>query len=93
MIEKLKKIWRNSDNYKESDSEYDGAFSYAAETHAFTHGVYDSLTTKKLKAPKELPDNEDVEAEPHYYKGGYLVGTAIQFVGSTGVVYYVVEVL
>lgn len=54
--------------------------STAAERHAFVHGVYAGFRTRpfNLKAP-DLPDNDDVQEEPHYFKGGYIIGTLVQF--------------
>lgn len=53
----------------ESGWGYDGPFSTYKEWHAFTIGLYHGL--KKLGKPNS---NSDVEAEPHYYKGGYVIG-------------------
>lgn len=61
----------------EDETEYDGFLSYAAEWHAFTHGVYKGVTTMPYRAPPE-PDNPDVNKEPHYYRGGYVLGTLLQ---------------
>lgn len=58
----------------EADAEYDGLLSHAAEWHALAHGVFLGFTTKPLSTPPE-PTNRDVEAEPHYYRGGYILGT------------------
>lgn len=74
------------DAANESDDPYDGAFSYAAEGHAFTHGVYDGMKNWRVR-PKQLPDNDDVQKEPHYYKGGYVIGTLLQ-VGVVCVIAY-----
>lgn len=60
----------------ESDSRYDGPLSTYPEWHAFQHGLYDSFRSVKPKAPA-LPDIEDVNAEPHYYKVGWLIGTVL----------------
>lgn len=68
----------------EDDTDYDGAFSYAAEWHAFSHGVYKGLTTKPWRTPPE-PDNADVEKESHYYRGGYVLGTLVYAVILAGV--------
>lgn len=68
--------------YREGDSDYDGAFSYAAEWHAFTHGVYKGFTTRPTRHPPQ-PDFPDVEKEPHYYRGGYVIGSLVQ-VGVIG---------
>lgn len=77
MIDKLMKILRNSDASSEEDSDYDGAFSHHAETHAAAHGIYDGMRSWQMR-PGELPENADVQAEPAYYKGGYVVGTLLQ---------------
>lgn len=66
------------DAASEGNSERDGAFSYAAEWHAFTHGVYAGMRGWSARPPKELPQNDDVQKEPHYWKGGYVVGTLVQ---------------
>lgn len=79
--------WRDylPDHFKESGSDYDGVFSYAAEWHAFSHGVYDGLTTRPRRWSKhEKPDNKDVEKEPHYYKGGFVIGSVIQIGAIAG---------
>lgn len=67
------------DRASESETDRDGFLSYAAEWHAFTHGLFDSFRSVKPKAPS-LPENEDVRAEPHYYKGGWLIGTLLHLV-------------
>jgi len=71
------------DAASEDQSDRDGFLSYAAEWHAFTHGLYGGLRSMKL-----MPSNNDVEAEPHYYKGGYVLGTLLQavLVGLVGAV-------
>jgi len=46
------------------------------EVHAMVHGIYAGLTEWK---GSELPQNEDVRAEPHYFKGGYIVGTLMRW--------------
>lgn len=62
----------------ESDSERDGFLSYAGEWHAFTIGMYSGVTS--VRGFRDTPpDNPDVEEEPHYYKGGYLVGLSAQW--------------
>lgn len=62
----------------EDGTERDGFASYAAEVHAIGHGLYDGMRYVRAR-PGELPDNSDVQAEPHYYKGAYVVGTLLQF--------------
>lgn len=80
----LRAILRGGDDATER-GDYQGLLSYAAEHHAAQHGLYDGLRSKR-PLPGELPDNEDVQAEPHYYKGAYLVGTVahLLLVGAVG---------
>ena len=61
----------------EEDSPRDGALSTFPEWHALTIGIYFGLKDLKPVAP-DLPDNEDVQKEPHYFHGGYIVGTVFQ---------------
>lgn len=61
----------------EEDTERDGFASYSAEVHAIGLGVYDGMKTWRVR-PKEMRDNPDVQAEPHYYAGGYVAGTVLQ---------------
>lgn len=61
----------------EDDSERDGFLSYAAEWHALSHGLYDGMRSPRVR-PGAPPDNRDVEKEPHYYKGAYVIGTLLQ---------------
>lgn len=42
------------------------------EVHAFVHGIYAGITEWR---GTDLPDNVDIRAEPHYFKGGYILGT------------------
>lgn len=65
------------DEGSESDTERDGFLSYAAEWHAFSLGFYDGMKSWRAR-PSDLPDNPDAEAEPHYYKGAYVLGTLVQ---------------
>lgn len=77
-MKRLLEILLDSGGASEEDTEYDGAFSYASEWHSFSHGVSDGSLSYHL-APAELPaDNPDIAKEPHYYKGGYLLGTLLQ---------------
>jgi len=55
----------------------DGFLSTRAEIHSLALGIYDGMKTWRVR-PEEMRDNEDVEAEPHYYSGGYVVGTLLQ---------------
>jgi len=48
-----------------------------AEIHAFVHGLYAGITEWK---GAQLPDNPDVQKEPHYFKGGYCVGTLLRWI-------------
>lgn len=73
----------NPDAPTEEDSERDGAFSYAAEWHAFTIGFYRGLTTYKPWSDDydEIAEQfDDVAKEPWYYKGGYIFGTFAQLI-------------
>jgi len=68
----------------EDDSDRDGFLSYAAEWHSLSHGLYDGL-----RSIKTMPTNADVQKEPHYYKGAYVIGTLLQllvgaFLAGTG---------
>jgi len=65
------------DGASEDGTERDGFLSYAAEWHALAHGVFNGMRSWKAR-PGALPDNEDVQKEPHYYKGGYVIGTLVQ---------------
>lgn len=67
------------DKADESETDRDGLLSYAAEWHAFTHGLYGGMRSWRAR-PDALPANGDVQKEPHYYKGGYVVGTLLQLV-------------
>jgi len=51
--------------------------STTTEWHSLALGVYDGMKTWRVR-PKEMRDNKDVENEPHYYAGGYVVGTLLQ---------------
>lgn len=62
----------------EAETARDGAFSYAAEWHAFAHGMYTGMKDWKPSAGG-LPDDPDIQAEPHYYKGGFIAGSIFQF--------------
>ena len=46
------------------------------EVHATVHGIYAGLAEWK---GTELPQNEDIQAEPHYFKGGYIIGTLMRW--------------
>lgn len=46
------------------------------EVHAIAHGLYDGYF--RSTDPGHIPKYDDVQAEPHYYKGGYLVGHLAQ---------------
>lgn len=74
------------DSSTEKESKRDGFLSYAAEWHALSIGVYDGMKDWRAR-PGELPDNEDVQKEPHYYKGGYVVGTVLQGAITFGAAY------
>lgn len=65
---------------------YTGFLSTTTEIHAFAIGLYDGMRDFHAR-PGEIPDNEDVKAEPHYYKGAYVIGTIIQFGAVFGFLY------
>ena len=46
------------------------------EIHAATHGIYAGMTEWK---GMELPNNPDIQKEPHYFKGGYIAGTILRW--------------
>lgn len=73
------------DSPTEAGSERDGFLSYAAEWHALSIGVYDGMKNWRAR-PGDLPENNDVQKEPHYYTGGYVIGTLLQLciVGALG---------
>lgn len=71
----------------EDASKRDGFLSYAAEWHSFTHGVFKGFTTQPFQTPPQ-PDNKDVKEESHYYRGGYLLGTALQLALVAVFTYY-----
>ncbi|RLG32919.1 hypothetical protein DRN97_06235 [Methanosarcinales archaeon] len=48
-----------------------------AEVHAFVHGIYAGLTEWK-GIDSETMKNPDVIKEPHYAKGGYILGTFLK---------------
>jgi len=45
--------------------------------HAFVHGIYAGLTEWK-GIDSETMQNPDVIQEPHYVKGGYILGTMLR---------------
>lgn len=61
----------------EKDSDRGGFLSYSSEAHAAGHGLYNGLTSAS-PTTGELPDNPDIRAEPHYFKGAYVLGTLLQ---------------
>jgi len=48
-----------------------------AEIHAFVLGIYCGLTEWK-GLDSETLNNPDVQKEPHYAKGGYILGTLLR---------------
>jgi len=65
------------DASSEDGSKRAGFLSYAAEWHSFSIGFYDGMKSPKTR-PKKLPENPDIQEEPHYYKGAYVLGTVLQ---------------
>jgi hypothetical protein len=82
--DKLRNIVNNADNESESSSDYDGAFSYKGETHQFAAGAYDGVTSITRRRDR------DTHGEGHYYEGGYVLGSFLQFmiVSATAVLVY-----
>lgn len=74
----------------ETDSDRNGFLSYAAEWHSLAHGVYRGLADS-LTSVEPAPDNRDVKKEPHYYRGGYVIGTLMQACLAVGVAYGLVS--
>lgn len=79
------------DAAEESDTDYNGLLSHASEWHAFTNGLYAGLTTHPLRKPPVPEEGTqaryDYDREPHYYKGGYILGTGLQILGLGWAVY------
>lgn len=65
------------DEPTEDETNRDGFLSYAGEWHALSFGVYHGMKTWRVR-PKGLPENDDIQSEPHYYTGGYVIGTLLQ---------------
>lgn len=51
-----------------------------AEVHALAHGLFWGLFTRPWRVhPGEMiPDNEDAQAESHYFRGAFIVGAVLQ---------------
>lgn len=62
----------------ETASAYNGPFSHKAETHAFVIGFYYGLRHAGPPFRIVRKWNEDVAAEPHYFKGGYACGVLLK---------------
>lgn len=93
LLRTILRLVRQAGAPTESASERDGFLSYSAETHAIGHGLYHGLTSRPWRfRAGEHPDNPDVQAEPHYYKGAFVAGTLAQWAilltvgGQTGIV-------
>ena len=52
------------------------------EVHSLIHGIYAGLTEWK---GTEIPNNPDVQEEPHYFKGGYILGTLMRWVAIVAI--------
>lgn len=73
--------WMVSGNARDEDETPRAGFlSTTTEVHAAGHGIYGGLTSPRPWAASGLPENPDVQAEPHYFKGGFVVGTMFQLV-------------
>jgi hypothetical protein len=55
---------------------YNGPLSTYGEWHSLGHGLYHGLSPDPR--PGELPDNKDVQDDPHMFKIGYVVMTVWQ---------------
>lgn len=73
----------NPDGPSESATKRDGAFSYAAESHAFTHGAYKGFVAGKPQPTP--PESKDSKKELHYYRGGYVLGYIAKILALAGV--------
>lgn len=62
------------------------------EIHAFVLGIYSGLTEWK-GLDSETMQNPDVEAEPHYAKGGYIIGTLIRWIMLLTLIQYGIRVI
>lgn len=80
MLDRLRRFIRNAGQPRESDTERDGFLSYAKEVHSLGLGVYHGLTSRPWRfRAEQYPGNPDIQAEPHYFAGGYAVGTVVQW--------------
>lgn len=83
MLDRLRQFVRNAGTLGEENTDRDGFLSHSAETHAVGHGLFHGLTSRPWRArPATIPDNQDVQAEIHYFKGAYVVGTVLQWTGA-----------
>lgn len=83
LLKALLEFIRNAGAPTEGDSDRNGFLSWKAETHAVGIGLYDGLTSKE-PTKNEIPDHRDVEAETHYYRGAFVLGTILQAVLASG---------
>lgn len=63
------------------------AFSRPREVHVFARGVFDGMTCRPWKVDAgdhDVPDSEAAQAEPHYYRGGHILGAFLQLVLLAG---------
>ena len=51
-----------------------GKLTNKKEIHAFGIGIYHGITPTKGIPETVLDENDDVRHEPHYAKGGYVIG-------------------
>ena len=80
----------------EEDTERDGFLSYAGEWHALTIGVYRGFTQIRPMDDdyEKVRDRySDVESEPWYYKGGYVLGSLLQIVALLATAAWVLGVV
>lgn len=60
-----------------------------AEVHAFVIGIYEGFKDVKFDGIDEgAKRNPDVKKEPHYAKGGYVLGAFLRILAIILLVYY-----
>jgi hypothetical protein len=77
MKEKLK-------DFKESNGflTKEGKLFNRTEVHSFVIGIYHGLTPTRGIPQPVLEENQDVRREPHYAKGGYILGRTVFTAGA-----------
>lgn len=78
MLSRIAQFIKDAGTPGEENTDRDGFLSHAAETHALVIGGYRGLITLRPWDARCRTDNPDVAAQPHYYKGGFIVGNALK---------------